>query len=90
MSKKRKPIGLSLEHLEAMVRMSQTDDWKIFRTLLLRRSYNEMVRMAKYPSNPEELVPRFAHSQGIMYAIKKIISEVDTSKDELEKRTKEF
>ena len=87
---RRKQVGLSTEHLEALVRLSGTDDWRILRTLLLRRSYNEMVRMAKYPSNPEELVPRFAHSQGIMYAIKKIISEVDTSKDELEKRTKEF
>ena len=90
MAKKRKPIGLSIEHLEALVRLSQTDDWKILRTLLLRRSYNEMVRMAKFPTNPDELVPRFAHSQGIMYSIKKIINEIDTAKDELQRRTKDF
>lgn len=87
---RRRQVGLSTEHLEALVRLSGTDDWKILRTLLLRRSYNEMVRMAKFPSNPEELVPRFAHSQGIMYAIKKILNDVDSSKLELEKRTKEF
>jgi len=90
MAKKSRPNGLSTEHLEALTRISKTEDWKIFRTLLLRRSYNEMVRMAKFPSSPDELVPRFAHSQGIMYSIKKIISEVDNAKEELEKRTKEF
>jgi len=90
MKRKRRPAKIADSDLQALARIADLEDWKVLRKLKQATAYNYIQKAVKFPTNdPNALVANQAWTQGLLYALKSEINQIESAKSELEKREKE-
>lgn len=87
MIKTKRPATISLEDLTILAEFSQSEAWKVIRRLRQATVYNLIQKEFKFPNNdPTAVSINKAWHQGAVYSLKAETTQIDISKEQLEKR----